>query len=604
MSQRGLQLEFLDRKLYENENSGMPTFVYMHVPLENTIGRDIETWENSQLRQKALKDILKKHPTAIVVTGHSHFEFDNDFEWTIDGNGKDASFIHDGGLQSQKTPVEGDGSKDISDYDRASSVYAEIYSDRIVTRAYDITEGKFVPLGTSQILRNSDSTIGEISVSKVVEGNIVHLKAECDDNVTFEWSAADGVTKGDILSVSSEYDGYVAVRATKTETDYKSVSFKSTDEINIGSFETPEYIEGRTNCIESSSSQSEYKLYNGQENGTFEYVTGIGGKSFTDESGKNAIESCGRTWCYPAVSPSDNGLRYWKQQNNSSKYLVFSMNIMPASEDTVYALIGTNGGNPTTAKSTDNLNKYQWNKLVGIYNITLGTIDTYINGKLVSDGVTTVFSSGKDIRITFEGSTYYTTDDFDITGYVDDVEIYETEKLPLILWSEGAKDVFGENGITIDSQNGKITLSESMTVKEFTNITEMTVSGKDGLTKNENATIEKGDFAVYYDTNAKAYSYYEVNFGYSVAFTSGVTNNVITDSNVSANISVTDDGAVFIAQYDNRLKFINVQIADVKKGNNTVEFTKDANAKYVKIFAINSKSKLIPVGKQTQLTAN
>jgi len=595
-------LEFLDRKLYENENSGMPTFVFVHVPIENTIGRDIEIWENSQLRQQALKDILAKHPTSIVVSGHSHFALNNEWTWTIDGGGISPSYVHDGGFQSQKIPVEGDGSGDITEYDNATCVYAEIYGDKVVTRGYDIMKGKFIPLATSQITRNEDSTIGEISVSKVVEGNIVHLKAECDDDVSFEWSAADGTTKADILSLSSEYDGFVAVRATKSATDYRSVSFKSVDEIEVGSFETPDYAEGRTDCIITASSDDTYKLFNGQANGTFEYVTGIGGKSFSDESGKNAIESCGRVWSYPAISSSDNGLRYWKKQSANSKYLVFSMNVMPASEDTVYALIGTNGGSPTTAKSTDNLNKYQWNKLVGVYNIAFGTIDTYINGKLVSDDVTTTFSSGKDIRITFEGSSYLTTDDFDITGYIDDVEIYETEKLPLLLWSEGAKDIYSGSGITVDEQNGKITLSDSMTVKEFTDITGMTISGKDGLTKAENEVIQKGDFAVFYDNSAKAYSYYQVNFGYSIAFTSGVENNVITGEKVSSNVSVTDAGVVFIAQYDNEHNFINVQIADVVKGNNTIEFNKAANAKYVRIFAMNSKSKLVPVGKQTELT--
>jgi hypothetical protein len=275
---------------------------------------------------------------------------------------------------------------------------------------------------------------------------------------------------------------------------------------------------------------------------------------------------------------------------------------MPASEDTVYALIGTNGGSATTAKSTDNLNKYQWNKIVGVYNIALGTIDTYINGKLISDGVVTNFSSGKDIRITFEGSTYYTTDDFDLTGYIDDVEIYETEKLPLILWSKGANDIYLERGITVDTQNGKIVVPKSMTVKELTEITGMTVSGKDGITKNENSTINKGDFAVYYDSDAKAYSYYEVNFGYSIAFTSGVTNNTITDNNVSANISAGNDCEVFIVQYDSQMNFVNAQIANIKSGNNDISFTKEANTKYVKLFTFNNKSKLIPIGKQTELT--
>lgn len=302
-------LEFLDRKLYENENSGMPTFVFVHVPIENTVGRAVETWENSQLRQQALKDILAKHPTSIVVSGHSHFELNNEWTWTIDGGGTAPSYVHDGGFQSQTTPIDNDRTNDITNYNDASCVYAEIYNDKVVTRGYDIMKGKFIPLGTSQITRNTNSTIAEINVSKVTQGNIVHLKAECDDNVTFEWCLGDETAKGNIISITSDYKGYIAVRATKSQKDYKSVSFKSLDEIEVGSFET-DYAEGRTNCITTSSSDDEYKLFNGQENGTFEYVTGIGGKSFSDESGKSAIESCGRVWCYPAISSSSNGLRY------------------------------------------------------------------------------------------------------------------------------------------------------------------------------------------------------------------------------------------------------------------------------------------------------
>lgn len=273
------------------------------------------------------------------------------------------------------------------------------------------------------------------------------------------------------------------------------------------------------------------------------------------------------------------------------------MNLMPASKDTVYALVGTNGGNPTTAKSTDNLNKYQWNKLVGVYNIELGTIDTYINGKLVSDNATTVFTSEKDIRITFEGSSYYTTDDFDITGYVDDVKIYETEKIPVLLWSQGIPQKNYGSDINVDYESKTVTVPYGMTSETINSRIGVSVCDANGVTKTGNYTLTENDYAVYYDKNADAYSYYKIYTDCKITFTNGVSGNTITSENISMKIdSKTADGIVVIAQYSNEKEIIApVKICTpLNSGENTIDFTKQSDAKTIKIMIFNKNNQLAP----------
>ena len=569
------ELDFLDRKLFEMEESGKPIFVFSHVPIEDTIGRAQETWENSQVRQQAFKDILNKHPNAIVVSGHSHFGINNEWSWTTNGRQEKPAFVHDGGIISQTTPVDEDRNNDITSYDDASCVYAEIYSDRVVTRGYDLINEKWIPQGISQITRKAQSTVGDIRVSKIERDGFVYLKAEGDDNVSFEWTADGNSFSGDVLALNGDFDNFVAVRAVNVQGDYRSTSFKSIDAIPSGQFDITDYDEGRTDYVSTESSSDEYILNNGQENGVTTYETGIGGKNFDDESARMYIASGGRTWGAPVPGGSGAAKRNWKQANADSKYLVFSMNVMPASQDTVYALIGTNGGTAVTAKSTDSLNKYQWNKLVGVYNIETGLIDTYINGKLVSDDAAVSFTSGSDIRITFEGTVGWSTETFELTGYADDVEIYETKNLPMLLWAQGLEDKDYGKGITVDNTAKVVYTDPGMAAAELGESLGVTVSGADGFTKTSGSIVTAGDYAVAYDASADAYSYYDIKTYYTADFTSGVESGSITGSQVSFTVAAKSGGEqVIAAQYDGGGSLAKTELITLDKGENQLTFTR------------------------------
>lgn len=590
------ELDFLDRKLYEMEESGKPVFVFSHVPIEDTIGRAQETWENSQVRQQAFKDILNKHPNAIVVSGHSHFGLDNDWAWTVNGGQDKPSFVHDGGIVSQITPFDNDRNNDVTDYSKSSCVYAEIYGDRVVTRGYDLIAEKWIPQGISQITRNRTCPVGDIKVSKVARDGTVYLKAEGDADVAFEWTADGNSFEGAVLALNAEFDGFVAVRATNASGDYRSTSFKNLSQVQAGTFDVTEYDEGRTDYVSTKSSADDYILNNGQANGVTTYEKGIGGKASEDESAKLYIASGGRTWGAPIPNKGGASKRNWKQVNADSKYLVFSMNVMPASEDTVYALMGTNGGAPITAKSTDNLNRYQWNKLVGVYNIESGKVDTYINGKLVSDDVSVSFTSGYDIRVTFEGVSSQSTDTFELTGYADDVYIYETKNVPMLLWAQGLEDRDYGEGISADNETKTLYVTSGTTVAELEDRLNVSVSTADGFTRADGRVVS-GDYAVCYDAEADAYSYYTVKVCYEAVFESGVADGVITEENVSFTMSAKDGGeALIVAQYDASGELVKAEIKALEsKGDNTVSFAKVATAKTVKIMVWSNTGVLKPL---------
>lgn len=69
------QLDWLDEKLKENENSNRPIFVFIHQPIPKTVyGSD--TWGDI-LNYKQLDEILKKFPQVVMFSGHSHYDINN-----------------------------------------------------------------------------------------------------------------------------------------------------------------------------------------------------------------------------------------------------------------------------------------------------------------------------------------------------------------------------------------------------------------------------------------------------------------------------------------------------------------------------------------------
>jgi len=69
------QLMWLDAKLGENERTNKPAFVFLHQPLKDTVaGSKANQGWGGVFQDEKLREVLSKHPGAILFTGHTHWE--------------------------------------------------------------------------------------------------------------------------------------------------------------------------------------------------------------------------------------------------------------------------------------------------------------------------------------------------------------------------------------------------------------------------------------------------------------------------------------------------------------------------------------------------
>ena len=221
------ELDWLDAKLYEYEESGKPIFIVTHAPYSNS-GAGIDgKW---QFTNERFGEIIAKHPNVVVVSGHSHFEFSNVVNATVNGKGDAPSFIHDGGITGTDVCYYDEDGTFHSFAQNAKSmwVYAEIYDDRIIARGYDLNSGKWVSQATSQINLKPDCTIENLTVTSEESGdNVTYTAESATAGLTYQWYV-DGVaqdTTGASLTLSKEFEGYIAVRATNQGGEYRSMSY-------------------------------------------------------------------------------------------------------------------------------------------------------------------------------------------------------------------------------------------------------------------------------------------------------------------------------------------------------------------------------------------
>ena len=124
------QLKWLDMKLYEKEETGKPIFVFGHVPLQVNING---SYWNTQVKDDAqIKAILAKHPTAIYISGHTHYSLDVDFNSSIDGAQETTSYIHDGGTTTINVPDDEANPDKTTEIQGSHGVVAKVYDDVIL----------------------------------------------------------------------------------------------------------------------------------------------------------------------------------------------------------------------------------------------------------------------------------------------------------------------------------------------------------------------------------------------------------------------------------------------------------------------------------------
>ncbi len=134
------QAKWLEEKLCYSEKSGEPTFIFTHMPwasggLTNT---------GSAFNDDVFNEIVKRHPSVIIVTGHVHSELDSDM---ICYNISDvahtpildtAAVTYTNAYPSTGSKVSGRGG-----YAR----YVEVYEDRIIMRTRRVRDQYWVAKG-------------------------------------------------------------------------------------------------------------------------------------------------------------------------------------------------------------------------------------------------------------------------------------------------------------------------------------------------------------------------------------------------------------------------------------------------------------------------
>lgn len=184
------QLTWLDEKLSENEDANTPKFVIVHQALEGTY----EQGEEDIIEQSdELKEVLKKHPTTMMFTGHIHNGIDIVSAVNI-GYGTQVdvpSFYYSS--YGDKTAQVGyqvnvfEDSIEIRMRDFKNDIWLDEYKMIIDIHDVTITDDK------------KDIPMNELSVSAGTEqgGNEAISKVIDDDTTTFWHGAYSGATRED-----------------------------------------------------------------------------------------------------------------------------------------------------------------------------------------------------------------------------------------------------------------------------------------------------------------------------------------------------------------------------------------------------------------------
>lgn len=134
------QLAWLDEILAEGTASGLPVFVVVHQALKNTHGlpgtwSDVALWESGDIGEQSdeVLAILQKYENVFLVTGHIHTGIGPYTYEKVDS-------IHSLNLPPlTKKCSNGDFNE------KGGGFMVEVYEDRVMFRARDFFEGRYMP---------------------------------------------------------------------------------------------------------------------------------------------------------------------------------------------------------------------------------------------------------------------------------------------------------------------------------------------------------------------------------------------------------------------------------------------------------------------------
>ena len=584
------ELDWLDKKLYESEADGTPAFVIMHVPLKSTVIPD-DTKHSNDFNDPNFKAIIEKHPNTIIASGHTHYSLYSDWQWTINGAGNSPSYVHVGGVIGTENYYPDTNTNDSENKDRCELVYAEVYEDRIVTRAYDVAKGQYIATSVNQITLKPETTIEDISVSRVISEDSVTLTASSKTSgLSYQWYVGgEAVAAGASVTVDAKCGEFVAVRATDATGSFRSESFDSVYDEAIAD-------EERTYFVSMSDSDG----YNATWGNDFKQTTFV--------EWANAAGKSDNVMKITYTSESETNRTYirntWTKQNPDSKYLVIKYNAMPLDDHTTVYFC-TSSSSTLTARYM--ITPFEWSNVTAVITLDSSSkfpVTTYINGKKVADSTSNKFGNNSDpakngiLRLalaTSEDSLKYTS----MAAYIDELEIYETVNAPVIapVCDMVQPEVNGTNAYS--AENKLAYVPAGTTTKALSQAFWCVVVDANGATKASDEKVADTDRLMYHDPVTGSYNYYSVKTytDYESLFIEGVADKAFTASDVKLYVNAKTAGdTVVIAQYDGEDDLVTAQYKVCEAaGLNEITFTKDDDTSYATVFVWDSITNIKPL---------
>ena len=206
----GSQALWLEEKLCYDEKSGIPTFVFTHLPYISIGG--YEPFSGAETFAK----IIARHPSAVVISSHVHFEPDNDRETFSIVDGTPAI---DTGAVTYTNAGKGRGRG-------GYSKYLEFYADRIIMRTRNVKTQTWVAKADHIIYVDDygktiaeDFSIASSNEGVIEAGEILTAKlggADIPDGYSVEWFNMSGTSLGTGATYTVETaDASVSAKITR-----------------------------------------------------------------------------------------------------------------------------------------------------------------------------------------------------------------------------------------------------------------------------------------------------------------------------------------------------------------------------------------------------
>lgn len=216
--------KWLEEKLCYYEKSGVPTFVFSHVPYTNTFNG---TATKNHFTMERFLPIMKAHPTTVFITSHIHMELDTDAQTIIHATDEHPTYIDTASMYDVYFPKEGTTSR--TNRSGTESRYVEIYPDKIVIKSRNHSSLKWIPRGERVIAINGvDNPFeGDFSISSTSDegvmtaGTVLTAKldgADITDGYTVTWYDMLGTELGTGSTYTVETaDASVSAKIVKTD---------------------------------------------------------------------------------------------------------------------------------------------------------------------------------------------------------------------------------------------------------------------------------------------------------------------------------------------------------------------------------------------------